>query len=310
MNKYKLIKSKQDWIEFSENILQNKEYTCSEKFKQKFEIKKIINEISKKEQFAEFGYFSFAYYFKNKGYVYYNIVDDSKSGEYFQDMLWAVTKLIRAYMILKTATQIKDNSKSIEEMFLSIHKYNQFEKNFARLLRLICVLSIQTLESYINEIACKKLNKKEFQIFEKNSLPSKWLYFPKYISNSSFDVKDEPFLSFQNMVKKRNNIIHTKTKIKLIKVFKDRNDDNKRLKEYEKQYNEGLKSFDITYTMIHTLNDFTGVKLQDWLINTFEIYNKTLKIIPGVESKIKELQNKPKTIKNKWNDLTKNQEIV
>ena len=123
-----------------------------------------------------------SYYFRQKGFIEYLVSYKRNSSEYFTDMLWIITELIKSFIILKTSIFKKtDNSKTLKEVFTNLVEYRVLNQKFERMIRLISILSIQTLESYINEVAYDNLSKNEFNIFEDNNLKSKWLFLPKLI---------------------------------------------------------------------------------------------------------------------------------
>jgi hypothetical protein len=72
----------------------------------------------------------------------------------------------------------------------------------------IYILGVACLEAHINMLAEERLPSKSFDEFDHLSLVGKWLFYPILVSAGSFDPGAEPFQSFQQVVRRRNALIH------------------------------------------------------------------------------------------------------
>jgi hypothetical protein len=75
---------------------------------------------------------------------------------------------------------------------------------------LVHVLCAATLEAHVNIIADEILGGKEKDEFFFLSLTAKWMFLPKLVGRTSFEVGSQPFQDFNAIVKYRNLLMHYK----------------------------------------------------------------------------------------------------
>lgn len=71
-------------------------------------------------------------------------------------------------------------------------------------------LCAAALEAHINAVAKEVLAGKEEEQFERCALEAKWLFLPKLLGCSGFDLGHQPFQGFARLVKFRNELVHYK----------------------------------------------------------------------------------------------------
>jgi hypothetical protein len=84
--------------------------------------------------------------------------------------------------------------------------YGPYFQNIA-LAHILCATSA---EAHINLIAKGHLKGKFRDNFERISIEGKWLFLPEILGKTTFDQGSEPFQSFSEMVKYRNELVHYK----------------------------------------------------------------------------------------------------
>jgi hypothetical protein len=66
------------------------------------------------------------------------------------------------------------------------------------------------LEAHINQKAEQLLSSREFEDFDRMTITGKWLFLPKILGHAGFDPGNEPFQSFDQLIKWRNKLAHYK----------------------------------------------------------------------------------------------------
>jgi hypothetical protein len=77
-------------------------------------------------------------------------------------------------------------------------------------ISVVHILCCASLEAHINTVAKDTISGKKQKLFERLSLEAKWLFLPKILGLSGFELGCEPFQSFSKLLKYRNELIHYK----------------------------------------------------------------------------------------------------
>jgi hypothetical protein len=90
--------------------------------------------------------------------------------------------------------------------------YTRARGSNSRFIAIVHLLCANCLEATINAIGKDLLNGSMFEEFDKLSLTGKWLFLPKIQELEGFDPGEEPFQSFNRMVRFRNSLTHYRPK--------------------------------------------------------------------------------------------------
>lgn len=72
----------------------------------------------------------------------------------------------------------------------------------------VVILTVASLEAYINEYLAGQIQNENIQTPPRESLEEKWLQTPLRLGFSTFDNGSEPFQSFSLLIKLRNSLAH------------------------------------------------------------------------------------------------------
>jgi hypothetical protein len=103
----------------------------------------------------------------------------------------------------------------IESLVIKLDRdWEEFEhdaQSFIQCGASVHILCVASLEAHINMRAEESLPKKKFTEFDKLSTVGKWLFYPQIASVGAFDPGSEPFQGFQQLIIRRNRLVHYKT---------------------------------------------------------------------------------------------------
>jgi hypothetical protein len=72
------------------------------------------------------------------------------------------------------------------------------------------ILSAFTLEAHINMKGHDLLTPDVWEEYKQKSIKEKWLLFPLFIKGRTFDINDQLFKNFKDVIRWRNNLVHYK----------------------------------------------------------------------------------------------------
>lgn len=72
------------------------------------------------------------------------------------------------------------------------------------------ILSVFTLESYINMVGHDGLSKEKWELLKLDKLERKWYIFPLILTGKTFDINSQLFKDFRHIIDLRNYLVHYK----------------------------------------------------------------------------------------------------
>ena len=81
------------------------------------------------------------------------------------------------------------------------------------------VFAVMTLEAHINCVASDGLTGATLGVFDRLSLEGKWLFLPRLLGKQPLDPGAQPFQDFAKLVQRRNRLVHTKSRDRIVSVL-------------------------------------------------------------------------------------------